>query len=484
MFRRFLRLKRYLPIAAFALAAPNFLTAGAPTLNLHSNGAVVAVGSIEVAQTVYDPDASDGSQFPQRIDGANVSWNSSNPSVATIVNGVIFGLAAGNATLTATYSGLSAQIQVKVAGTLAQHSLVTPDGRTRTYLLYLPAGYRAGTPIPLVLNFHGAFDSGLGQMFRAQMNPIADRNTFAVAYPDGVPDPVYSLRTFNAGGCCSAVDDVVFTRRMISDIRTKITVDSRKIYSTGLSNGGMMSHRLACEMPDLIAAIAPVAGTLVLGADFPVCNPGRPVPVLEFHGTTDLIHPYSLVPATVRFWLDNNGISSSLRQVTVSSGIVSCETYPKSAQNIVGLCTANPTTRLSQGVTVYDGGGHMWPGGTWTTPDYPTQDASASEIMWNFFAPLTLQSPATEAPSILVYPNPLRPAAGQRTMNIVNAKPGGDIKIHTIAGDRIRSLRADANGIASWDGRNESGEEAASGVYVGVAEAAGGSENFKLVIQR
>src|SRR5262249_33405984 len=153
-------------------------------------------------------------------------------------------------------------------------------------------------------------------------------------------------------------------------------LDVDRIYATGMSNGGFMSHRLGCELANRIAAIAPVAG--VLGV---ACSPSRPMPVMDFHGTADTLVPYNggsqygfaSVPDTIAGWAQRNGCTDT-PAVTFSKGDSSCQTYQK--------CQAGVTVTLC---TVQDGG-HTWPGGT----PYPslgktTTDLSATDAMWEFF---------------------------------------------------------------------------------------------------
>src|SRR5690606_23610523 len=118
----------------------------------------------------------------------------------------------------------------------------------------------------------------------AQLNLIAHQPNFLVAYPNGTG---LLARTWNAGACCGyaarhSVDDIGFTRALIQYVQKTHTIDTRRIFATGMSNGAMFAHRLACDLSEEIAAIAPVAGGLNLGGDFPSCTPTRPVSVIAF----------------------------------------------------------------------------------------------------------------------------------------------------------------------------------------------------------
>jgi polyhydroxybutyrate depolymerase len=166
-------------------------------------------------------------------------------------------------------------------------------------------------------------------------------------------------------------------------LQSTIEIDTNRIYATGMSNGGIMSQRLACEAADLIAAIAPVAGTL----NFSPCTPSRPVSVIEFHGTADQHLPYeggfgpeSLVDVnfasvqdSIDFWTAFNGCVHQPQ--TDSFADIQHESWRE--------CKDSTAVEL---FTVINGG-HSWPGGETGRPraDQPTQSISATELIWDFF---------------------------------------------------------------------------------------------------
>jgi len=267
---------------------------------------------------------------------------------------------------------------------------LTHDGRERSYLLYVPTSVDWSRPVPLVFVFHGGTGNSKNARIMSGFNEIAFRNGFIVVYPDGtgrLSDEI--ILTWNGGHCCGYaqeenVDDVGFVRAMVAELESEANIDSKRIYATGLSNGGILSQRLACEASDLFAAIAPVAGTL----NFQPCNPSQPVSVIEFHGTADNHLPYnggvgseSLVGVdfasvldSVGFWVASNGCSSS--PLTESFADIQHDTWTG--------CAGSSSVEL---YTII-GGGHAWPGGHggWPGSDQPTQSISASELIWQFFA--------------------------------------------------------------------------------------------------
>jgi polyhydroxybutyrate depolymerase len=262
------------------------------------------------------------------------------------------------------------------------------DGRVRSYLVHAPVAEGAAR-LPLVIVLHGGGGNARQAMHDYGMNTVAARERFIVAYPNGSGRLRKSLLTWNAGNCCAhamrqEIDDVAFLRAMVEKIGRDFTIDRSRIYATGMSNGAMMAYRLGCEASDLFAAIAPVAGALNID-----CRPSEPVAVLIFHGTADLhvpcgggVGPKALerrvdqpVAHAVEIWQTANGCTRAWPPVKRGS-IVS--------QRWTG-CREGTT------VTLYtiEGGGHAWPGAApprLRGADVPTQEISASETIWQFFA--------------------------------------------------------------------------------------------------
>ena len=156
-----------------------------------------------------------------------------------------------------------------------------PSAPGRTYLTYRPA--TAGKDAPLVVVLHGAAGSGRQAQESYGWDAAADKGGFVVVYPDGVN------RTWNAGpGCCGVaardnVDDVAFITRLVDEIPS---IDKKRVYATGISNGAMLAYRLACEK-DIFAAIGPVAGTMISD-----CPAPKPLSIIHIHGESDPTIPY------------------------------------------------------------------------------------------------------------------------------------------------------------------------------------------------
>jgi polyhydroxybutyrate depolymerase len=163
-------------------------------------------------------------------------------------------------------------------------------GRKRTYQVHVPRSYDAKKPAPVVLIFHGAGTNGPIMSLFCGLDAKADAAGFLAVYPNGT-GPNDTTLYWNAGDLRrfrSQADDVAFVAALLDDLARAANVDTRRVYATGMSTGGMMAYRLAAELSDRIAAIAPVGGTLALAK----CSPKRPVPVLHFHGTADRFVPF------------------------------------------------------------------------------------------------------------------------------------------------------------------------------------------------
>ena len=248
---------------------------------------------------------------------------------------------------------------------------LTSGGRTRRFRLILPDPLPEG-PLPLVLNLHGLGETPALQQLLAGMDAPARARGVAVVYPEGVG------LSWNAGTCCGragdeGVQDVRFLRELVSELGLELCLDRRRVYATGMSNGGMMSYRLACEAGDVFAAIAPVAAVEVVRS----CAPRRPVPVLAFNGTSDPLVPWegghfglSAPAESLARWSARDGCGPA--RPVYARGDVRCE----AAQ----ACRADV---LSCRV---EGGGHTWPGGMEAFfLGHTTSDLDATATILDFF---------------------------------------------------------------------------------------------------
>ena len=268
-------------------------------------------------------------------------------------------------------------------------------GLARAYLVHVPIGYRSGVATPVVLAFHGGGgDMNLQASDNYGLVNKSDSAGFVAVFPNGYSRlPGGKLATWNAGKCCGTardehMDDVGFVRALLAELEMHVTVDPKRIFATGMSNGGMLSHRLACEMADVFAAIAPVAGT-----DNTVqCKPSRPISVLHIHAKDDThvlfnggagvdafrdtskVTDFVSVPDTISRWSQRNQCTGAPRRVLSVTGAY-CDAYQTCAGGVqVELC-------------VTETGGHSWPGGSKPRAGKAqvSQAISANDVMWDFF---------------------------------------------------------------------------------------------------
>lgn len=161
----------------------------------------------------------------------------------------------------------------------------------RPYGFKVPAGYDSTAPTPLVIMLHGYAETSVAQEDYFRFGPVADEQTFLYATPDGTHDESGNQFWNADDACCdffaSGVDDVAYIDAMIDDISTQYNVDPKRIFVVGHSNGAFMSHRLACDLSNRIAAIAPLAGAV--WNDALKCTPADHVSVLDVHGDADAV---------------------------------------------------------------------------------------------------------------------------------------------------------------------------------------------------
>lgn len=278
------------------------------------------------------------------------------------------------------------------------------DGLGRRYLLHLPPGWEREL-LPVVISFHGGGGRAQGHKDWTRMDRLADRERFAIVYPDGTGGVFGRLLTFNAGGCCGParrrnVDDVGFAIALLEDLARDLPLDRRRVYATGMSNGAMMSYRLAAEAAQHIAAIAPVGAAMSLDR----FAPARPVPVMHIHSVDDpralydggLGPPFPLtrsrvlhksVEAELARWVERNGCAAEPRQV---SSLRAPESRFDSGHTAAKLVWSPCSSGAEVVLWKLAGAGHVWPG-TERNP-WPrvlgreTAVIDANEEMWRFFS--------------------------------------------------------------------------------------------------
>jgi len=277
-----------------------------------------------------------------------------------------------------------------------------------TRALFQSATYDASKPTPVIITYHGGGGNPESMVRLSGLNEKSEQAGFMVVYPFGTGRLEDHMLTFNGGECCgfamqNKIDDVAFTRALLDDLATVTSLDPQRVFATGLSNGGIMSHYVASELSDRIAAIAPVGGPLMMEA----CHPHRAVSVIHFHGMNDEFAPFiggfgkgalgragitefRSVEHTIQSWIKANGCKSEPEVIAL----------PDKADD--GMkCTRKTWSGGKDGSEVVlieiENGGHTWPGKEPIVAllGKSTKDISANDLMWEFFQKHPMKPPSS-----------------------------------------------------------------------------------------
>lgn len=277
--------------------------------------------------------------------------------------------------------------QVAAASARDASGTFRSGGIDRTYMLHVPPG----NPVGLVLSLHGGGGTGNGQRGLTGFDTVADAHNLLVVYPDG-----YDKSWADGRGASPAdrrhIDDVGFLVGLVGKLQNDYDIAPGHVFVTGMSNGGFMSNRLACDRADVFAAVAPVAGTLGVGV---ACNPSRPVSVLEAHGTADPMVPYNGGKVRGRGGVSHaisvNSMMSKWRAADGCQGDPSEQALPNVGDGTVVHRFDSTACAAASEVILYqiDRGGHTWPGAKQYLPKAvigPTTRAlDGSETIAQFF---------------------------------------------------------------------------------------------------
>jgi polyhydroxybutyrate depolymerase len=285
-------------------------------------------------------------------------------------------------------------------GCLSEKQSILYNNEKRTFLLHLPKGYERSYPAPLVIVLHGGGGNSKNIEKVSKFSDKADKEGFIVVYPDGTGN-IPNIFTWNGGFCCgyaleNKVDDVGFIMALIDSFENQYNIDSNRIYVTGISNGGIMSYRLASELSEVIAAAAPVAASACGKAseyseEWINTTPVDSVSIIAFNGSLDARVPYDgglpiaentrgaysylSVDDSIKLWIRNNGCIPICTQEISESGNIIIDRYSD----------CNDETEVVLYTIV--NGAHAWPGGRkgFIGGDNPTEEISATDIIWDFF---------------------------------------------------------------------------------------------------
>ncbi len=294
------------------------------------------------------------------------------------------------------------------------------NGYKRAFAVHTPPSYKYDKKMPMVMVLHGGGGNNKQVVEQTKMNETADKHGFIVVYPEGTGR---KFHTWNSGACCGKakdknVDDVAFISKMIDEMSKLYNIDKKRVYSTGLSNGAMMSYYLSCELSDKITAIAPVAAQ---NTTIP-CNAKRAVPTIHFHGTADRCALYGGgqcggcfadifksigIPMKKKLW----ECKPVLDTVESRAKEFSCNNLPEIVYR-KGDVTCQRWSGCSGGAEVelcsIENGGHNWPrkdlvpSNCVSRPNgeickarkksmgHITQDININEAIWAFFSRFSL----------------------------------------------------------------------------------------------
>ncbi|MEX1254686.1 MAG: PHB depolymerase family esterase [Dehalococcoidia bacterium] len=257
------------------------------------------------------------------------------------------------------------------------------EGEERTYVLHVPPAYEGDAAMPLVLNLHGLGSDSNEQDRYSQLPAKADEEGFVLVTPQGQgPIGFWNISPGTAG----FANDVAFLGGLLDALEEQLCIDQARVYSTGISNGGLMSSRLGCDLSERIAAFASIAG-ITFAAD---CAPAGPVSVLAFHGVADPIIPFEGGPLGIEA-LSNLSFPAVRESVGKWAAQDACDTAPEEEQ-VSEHVTLERYAGCAEGADVVlyviSEGGHTWPGAPVDVASLgvTTREIKATDLLWEFFA--------------------------------------------------------------------------------------------------
>jgi polyhydroxybutyrate depolymerase len=277
------------------------------------------------------------------------------------------------------------------------------DGLERQYILHQPSlktGHSITRPLLLVLHGGGGTNQGMLRLTNRRFNELADRDGFFVVYPQGIdkswndgrPDKISDAHR-------KGINDVGFLQALIEDLIARYPIDAKRIFVSGISNGGLMLYRLGCSLPDKIRAIAPVTAQIP-AAIAPLCGSESTVSLAVFNGTADPLVPYDggqitvfrrqrgavlSTDETIRIWQRKNRCSPE-------AGVTEFPDVAADGTRVTKIEYSRCKNESKVVLYRIEGGGHTWPGGRQYLPvrriGRTTRDINGCDEIWQFFRSL------------------------------------------------------------------------------------------------
>lgn len=269
---------------------------------------------------------------------------------------------------------LSTAVYAQTMSGQALHT-INSAGSERSYVLYVPP-HEANASLALVFNFHGSGSTPERQEAQTDFIRLAETYAFALVYPVGAFTNSVTAGSWNAN-LDAGVDDVQFTRDMIEDVAAMLNIDRKRIYSTGMSGGGRMTSRLACELSDVLAAAAPVAGLQYPDG----CELKRAIPIQTFHSIDDATNQYEVSGSSRPYW--RMGVETALDRWRQANDCSLTNSSDKLSQRVTYYqwsdCAGSAEIQFYQ----LTNGGHTWPNAPTASSN---KEINASELIWEFFS--------------------------------------------------------------------------------------------------
>lgn len=269
-------------------------------------------------------------------------------------------------------------------------------GVQRTFRVYAPPTRKGPTPLVMVLHGGGGSGGNMEWLTKRGFNRIADRDGAVIVYPDGIGKSWNDGRSdLKSEAVEKQVDDVGYLRALATQLAAPFAIDTKRIYATGISNGGLMSYRLACEAADVFAAVAPVAANLSVDLASR-CKPARAIALAIINGTEDPLIPWDGGPVKI-LWSTRGEVISADATMTEWMRLDHCadahDNAPLDAVKDDGTRVVEHFARCTDTteVRLYEvrGGGHTWPGGEaylgqWLVGRV-SREIDANALIWRFF---------------------------------------------------------------------------------------------------